>query len=403
VSYRASRKRLSLMMFLQYAAPGVFIPILSHYLKNYLLFTPFQVGVILAMPAVAAIIAPFPAVWAADRLIAAERLLGVCHFCAGIVMLWLSQQKHFLPFLSIYFIYGLLFAPTFALTNAVSFHHIEDAKRDFGAIRMWGPISWVVVGWGFSMLWLRNESLGAPGSRLPHALIFSGIASMMLGAYAFALPKGKKTNDKPPSPLSALSIFTQRNMLILCGVTLLNAAVHQFYYYGMSPYLNQIGLSNQYILPAMSLGQLGEIFMLFSLGFFLRRLGIKTTLVIGVLSQAIRCAVFAFAGLPWVLAVIPSHGICYAFFFTTAFIYVDLHSTAETRAGAQQLFNLLISGFGTLLGNLIAGKMATLFFDNVSRQIDFTKFWSMSILGAVTLSLVLILFFHEEKEEALSQ
>lgn len=386
------------MMFLQYAAPGVILPILSHYLKNHLLFTPFQVGLIMAMPAIAAIVAPFFVVFAADRLIRAERMLGLCHLSSGIVMLWLAQQNQFLPFLLVYFLYGLLFAPTFALTNAVAFHHLADAKRDFGSVRLWGPISWVVVAWGFSMLWLRGEAAAAAGSRLPHALLFSGFSSLVLGLYAFTLPVTSTNTEKRPSPLQSIVVFLRPNLLLLYIATLFNSMVHQFYYYGMSPFLSQIGLRNEHILPAMSMGQLGEVFALAFLGGCLARLGIKRTLIIGVLAQAARCLVFAFAGRATILAVIPSHGICYAFFFTVAFIYVDLHSDAETRAGAQQLFNILIAGFGTLLGNLAAGKLGALFTQPGLNQIDFTKFWLVSTALALGIALLLAVGFPEERK-----
>lgn len=145
------------MMFLQYAAPGLVLPIISHYLKNFLGFEPYQTGLIMAMPAAAAIIAPLVTVYVADRCLSSERLLGLCHAAAGLMLLVVSAQTEFLPFLFAYTAYGLVFAPTFALSNAVVFHHVENPGRDFGPIRMWGPLSWVVAAWSFSYLWLGRQ------------------------------------------------------------------------------------------------------------------------------------------------------------------------------------------------------------------------------------------------------
>ncbi len=47
------------------------------------------------------------------------------------------------------------------------------------------------------------------------------------------------------------------------------------------------------------------------------------------------------------------HGVCYAFFFATVYIFVDAHSPKNIRASAQGLFNLQILGIGALLANFI--------------------------------------------------
>ena len=197
---RSVRIHLSVMMFLQYTIPGFVLPILSHYLKNHLGFDAIQVGKIMAMPAIAAILAPFAMTYVIDRVISAERLLALCHLLGGVIMLALSRQTEFRPFLLLYFAHGVLFVPTFALTNAVTFHHVTDAARDFGRIRMWGPASWVVVAWSFSMLWLRHGGGGALNERLPHALVLAAAASFLLAAYALWLPRSRAKSDRPCVP-----------------------------------------------------------------------------------------------------------------------------------------------------------------------------------------------------------
>lgn len=396
---KAVRVRLSAMMFLQYFVNGSFLPILSHYLKNHLDFDPFQVGVIMAMPALAAIVAPFIIVHVADRLLSAERLLALNHFLSAGIMALLFFQTQFWPWLVLYLVYGLLFVPTFALTNAVAFHHVEDPKRDFGLIRLWGPVSWVVVGWGFGYLWLRGAGEGVTNARLPQALALAAISSLVLAVYALLLPPSKVEKDRTRGLglLHTLSVFRKPNMALLCVVTLLNAMVHQFYYYGMSPFMSQIGFADSHIMPAMSMGQLGEVFTMLLLGWALHRFGVKKVLMAGVLAQVIRTIVFAVGYKPLVLAVIPSHGVCYAFYFAVAYIYVDQNSSPENRAGAQQLFNILIAGVGNLAGNLFAGATAKAV--TVNGAIDFTRFWLVSAVTACLLAAALSMLFKERPED----
>jgi len=42
------------------------------------------------------------------------------------------------------------------------------------------------------------------------------------------------------------------------------------------------------------------------------------------------------------------HGICYAFFFATVYIYIDAVFPKDIRTSAQGLFNFLILGLGDL-------------------------------------------------------
>ncbi|NIA13041.1 MAG: hypothetical protein GWP08_03090 [Nitrospiraceae bacterium] len=394
---RSMKYRLSVMMFLEYFVPGATYPILSHYLKNYLHFEPRQVGVILAMPAAAALIAPFITSHVADRHIRSERLLGLCHLLAGVVMLALSQQTTFYAFLGLYFVYGLMFTPTFGLTNTVALHHVPDAKRDFGGIRMWGTVGWVVVAWVFGYFWLRGGA--TPTARLPHLLYISACASFSLALYSLTLPVSKVDMTKRTLAAygKALKLFARPSMLLLCALTFFASLLHQIYYLGMSPFLSQIGFANHIIMPTMAFGQLSEVIVLGLLGVCLMRLTIKQTMIIGLLAQTVRYAIFAY-GRPDALiaSAIGLHGFCYAFYFTTAYLYIDQHSTLETRAGAQQLLTIVITGFGPLTGLIGGGYFAQWLTNPDTGAIDFQHFWMAPAALSLVVAVVLGLFFKEE-------
>lgn len=396
---RSMKIRLSVMMFLEYFVPGTTLPIMSLYLKQSLGFEPYQAGMVLAMTALAATVAPLAASHMADRYIASERLLALCHLCCGALMLLLWWLESFSAVLCVYFLYGVCFTPTFGLTNAVALHHVRDARRDFGGIRMWGTASWVVVAWTFGYFWLGGGV--TPGERLPHALLLSGLTSFALSIYAMSFrPAASGPDGAAGAPRAGygavLRMFMRPGMVLLCALTLLNSACHQFYYYGMSPYLHQMGFSDKMIMPSMSVGQMSEVLVLGLLGWFLTRITMKRALVIGVLAQAGRLLVFAMAGPAAIIVCgIALHGVCYAFFFTVAYLYVEQHSTRETRAGAQQVLTMVITGAGTLAGSLGAGYAAQwLSYD--AGLVDWTRFWTIPALMALFISLAIALFFREE-------
>ena len=392
--------RLSLMMFLEYFVPGATIPILSLYLKGCLHFQPYQVGEILAMPALAGFFAPFIVSHIADRWLSSERLLGLCHLLAATLMIALAQQTRFGSFLALYFIHGLLFTPTFGLTNTIVLHNVTDPKRDFGGVRMWGTAGWVVVGWVFGYLWIRGGA--SPTERLPHALYVSAMASCVLAAYTLTLAgsRVRATDRSTFMYWKAIKVFARPGLIFLCVLTFVNSMVHQFYYFGMSPFLNQVGFQSQYIMPAMSLGQFSEVIVLGLLGYCLARLTIKQAMIIGALAQAVRCLAFACGSTGLILAGIALHGVCYAFFFTSGYIYIDQNSTPETRAGAQQLFTIVISGLGIMAGSLSSGLTGQIFTTPETSHINFAYFWLVPAAIGLAVAIAMAVLFREEKQTA---
>lgn len=387
------------MMFIQYAVPACTSPILSYYLMHSLRFSPMGAGQIMSMTAVGAIVAPFLAMYVADRCVSARVMLAGCHLLSGVVMLWLVRQTQFHPFLWIYFLYGLVFLPTHGLSNTVALHHVTDVKRDFGGIRMWGTAGWVVVAWTFGLFWLRGGVAGGPDPRLPHALVLAALLSFALAVYALTLPEGERRPAPPMGlvPWEALKVFARPSVLLLAVTTLFISMIHQHYYYGMGPFLSRLGIADNHIMPLMSIGQFSEVIVLGYLGRVLARFGVKRVLLIGACAQVFRYVVFALGGpFPLILAGIVAHGFCYAFFFTAGYIYVDAHSPRSARAGAQQLYSILIMGFGYFAGHMIAGAFGRRFAEGDEALIDFHRFWSMPALFALVVVAALVFLFREE-------
>ncbi len=393
--------RLSIMMFLQYFVLGATVPIFSLYLTRYLQFNGFQTGTILSMSAVAAFVSPLAGAFVADRLINATRLYGLCHLIAGILMGVLSFRSRFEAFLLIYLAYMLVFGPTHALSNAITFHHLRDSERSFGGIRMWGTIGWIAVAWFFGFFWLRSGA-DVTTSRLPDALILSAISSILLGLYAFTLPVRQVKSVKLRSiiPVESIRIMVRRDILLLSLISFLVSFVNRFYYFGTGPFLRQIGFDESTIMPAMSLGQIPEVFAMGLLGLFLKRFGLKRVITIGILMELGRFSSFAI-GMPTLLVLvgISFHGIAFACYHTSAFIYLDSHCSKDSRSGVHQLFAIITSGFGSFFGSLMAGKTLDMFTMANSGGTNFRNFWAVPAGLSLFALIVVMVFFKERKTE----
>jgi MFS family permease len=151
-------------------------------------------------------------------------------------------------------------------------------------------------------------------------------------------------------------------------VTFVDAAVHQCYFIWTNDYLKSVGIPGNWVMPAMSIGQIAEIGTMAILGFVLKSLGWRTTMVIGILGHAARFAAFALLPMPWLaVGVNVLHGICYAFFFATVYIFVDEFFPKDARSSAQGLFNFLILGVGPFVANFVWP-----FVGNAVRTVDVT-------------------------------
>lgn len=424
--------RLSVMMFLQYAIWGAWLPLMFSYFTEYRSFTAVQIGYIAAVGAMGALVAPFIAGQIADRYFNTERFLGVSHLI-GAVLIWLmAGATDFYMLMVLSFLYALLYTPTLALTNSLAFAHLPDRDRDFGKVRVWGTVGWIVVGIGIGQYLLYSHTPDLPDPKAVHheqvagmasAFYVSGILGVILGIYCFTLPKtppkrvvagGEKKRFAPGEALG--EIISNRALLVLFIVAFPIACVHQFYFVRTAGFLGspQLGLStaansiNRIFGVGgggmMTIGQMSEIAVLAMMPFVAKALSRKTLLSIGVAAYVLRF--FAFAYLPYAWAVVPAlalHGLCFGCFFFIAFMIVDEMTTADVRASAQNLFNLIIVGLGVIVGNLFAGQVDQL--AQVPGEavgvVNFRTFFSIPMwISVACLVLLLVLYPRRKSVEA---
>ncbi len=368
--------RLSAMMFFFYVAAGAHIPLLSLYLNKVLGFTGVQTGTVMSMSALSAIVAPFVGSFIADRVLSAERVLAVLQIGSGLVMWLITLQTQYVSFLFLYILFQMLFGPGVALTNTIVFHNAPDARRQFNTIRLWGTAGWIASAWFFSFLWLDR-----PGGSVGDALRFTAIVCTLLGLYAFSLaPKAQEgPRRRELIPRAALRLLVQPKVLVVALVGLVVQLVDKYYYFGTGPFLDAIGVPESVIMPAMSIGQATELLSMLAMAALLARFSYRKMMLLGIVMELLRflflifsaftgSALFAYIGIAF-------HGPAFAFFFTTAFIYVDSFTDSESRAGMQQLFNLFTMGIGNFLGSMFAGGVFDLV--SVAGGVQYAWFWSV--------------------------
>lgn len=393
-----TRIKLSLMMFLEFFIWGSWFVTLGTFLGRNLLANGSETAAVFSTQSFGAIIAPFIIGLIADRYFNAERILGILHLIGAVLMSQMYYATDFAGFYPYVFGYMILFMPTLALVNSISFNQMKSAEREFSTIRIWGTIGWIVAGLCISFLFHWDSSEGVSEGLLRNTFAVSGLSSLVLGVLSFSLPKtpptvfkGEKIALSSLLGLDALKMLKDRNFLIFFISSILICIPLAFYYQNANLFLSEIGMENP--TGKMTIGQVSEVFFLLLLPLFFSKFGFKKTILVGMIAWAVRYTLFAYGNtneLSSMLIVgIALHGICYDFFFVSGQIYTDSKAGEKYKSAAQGLITLATYGIGMLIGFWIAGMVSDAY--KVSEtQHDWSKIW---MLAAGIAALVTVLFF----------
>jgi len=403
--------RLWLMMVLEFAIWGAWLPLIWGTMgKDGLDFSDSQIAWVGSGFAIASIVGIFFSGQAADRAFAAEKFMAFSHLVGGLAILAMYWAREiaaavglganvFPVFFGLMLVHALLYVPTISVSNSIAFTHMQDARREFGIVRMGGTIGWILAAWPLFFLLEGKEGVAAvEASR--GIFIVAGITSLVLAAYSLTLP------HTPPNRstgggiagiawLKAAGYLSYPYLLVLFVVTFIDAVIHNGYFKLADNFLEKgVGLQKAWIMPVMSIGQVAEILTMACLGGVLAKLGWKTTMILGILGHAVRFAVFAF--LPQnqavIIAVQVLHGICYAFFFATLYIFIDAAFPKDVRSSAQSLFNLLVLGLGDLAANWLFFPLRTLL-TAADGTVDYRRLFLVPTFMALAAAAVLLVFF----------
>lgn len=357
-----TRVQLSSMMFMEFFVWGAWFVTMNSYLTS-IGATPGQVGLAYGTQALGAIVAPFIIGLIADRFFPAQIILAVLHLAGAGLLYYASLQPAFESFYPVILVYMVLYMPTLALVNAVSFKQMNAPEKQFSFIRVWGTIGWIIA--GLSIGWLAWS-----GQELNNTFLLASGVSGILGIFSLFLPntpppkKGTPTSIGEILGLDALRLLKDRNFVVFFFSSLLICIPLAFYYQHAEKFITQsMNLKNA--AAQMSLGQISETIFMFLMPFFFARFGVKKMLFFGMLAWVLRYLLFGFGNgdsLAWMLYLgIILHGICYDFFFVTGQIYTDERAGERIRSSAQGMITLATYGVGMFIGFWVAGQVAERF------------------------------------------
>ena len=423
--------RLSVMMFLQYAVWGVWLPYLANYLtgsvdEGGLGFSMAQMGWILGLAgSIGAVTAPFLAGQIADRFINAEIYLGLLLIVGGVLKWLTASATGYNHFLTLSILYSIVYMPTLALTNSIAFANLKNSERQFPQVRTFGTIGWIVASSAFPLIWMQTNIEFSPyppflvGTEkvnsigfIDDALRVSGVLSVAYGLFAIIfMPRTPPTRnvERPFAFLSAFAMLKRPSFFVLTLVALPISMIHQVYFFQTGPFIEKgLNFKGSLIGPIMSIGQFAEIAVLAVLGIFLKRIGYRWVIILGAAAFAARFGLFAIATeetrfiVPGAMVL---HGLCYGFFFAGAYLYIEKIATADIRHSVQTVFGIIILGVGPVLAGFynawLSGFAEIPGVDGADPTINYARVWNVqALIGLGSAIILAVAFFPRLKSDA---
>jgi len=356
-----------------------------------------QVGSSYANLAMAAIISPFLVGLIADRYFEAQKVIGTLHVAGSMVLYYVSTVEGFNEFWWLILLYTILYMPTMALANSISFHQVKDGGREFPMIRVFGTLGWIVAGLliGFTGL----ESSAA-------TFQIAAIGSLILGVFSFFLPRTPVKDEKNASlssilGLNALVLFQNRSFVVFFLASIAICIPLSFYYSFANPFLNDIGMENA--AGKMTIGQISEFVFMLLIPLLFRKLGVKKIIMIGIFAWIVRYLLFAYGNVGtnvWMLYLgIALHGVCYDFFFVTGQIYTDNKAGKFIKSSAQGMLTFATYGVGMLIGSYLSGILTQKFVAPSTSSFNYhwNLVWIVPCIISVLILLVFTMLFKENK------
>lgn len=356
------------MNFLQYFIWGAWLISFGSYAGNSLNFDGVQIASFFATMGIASLFMPGLMGIIADRWVPAEKLLGMCHLAGAGLLIAASFQTAYLP-LYVYMLLAVMcYMPTLALSNSVAYNALEKEKldivKDFPPIRVWGTVGFIAAMWAVDFSGFKYSET---------QLLLAASAAILLGVYAFSLPKCD-INKKVESAslidsfgLRAFTLFKDKKMAIFFIFSMLLGAALQITngfgdlflssFSAIPEYADSFGVKHSVVL--LSVSQISEVAFILTIPFFLKRFGIKNVMIISMFAWVLRFGLFG-AGNPgsglWMLLLSNIvYGMAFDFFNISGSLYVEQNTNSSIRASAQGVFMIMTNGIGAIVGSYSAG------------------------------------------------
>lgn len=343
---RLPRRRLAGFYFFYFAYLGAFAPFFSIYLKTVGL-SPVEIGTVMALPAVARMTAPHLWGWLADASGGLMRIVRATTLAGGIAWLGMFAGASFAWICAVAFALSFFLSAAIPLVDSTTLSRLGEKTGDYGRIRLWGSIGYMVavvaVGYlldlfeVFSLLWI--------------------VLALIAGTFSVALSI-PETDPPPHAETGPITHILRRPEVValIVGCALMVAA-HGPYYSFYSIHLVAHGYSKAVTGWLWALGVLCEIGIFFWLPRLYGAFTLRQILVASFALAVVRFLVIGWGAdsLALLLFAQTLHAATFGSFHAAAIGIVHQLFRGRHQARGQAIYGSLTYGVGGTLGSVASG------------------------------------------------
>lgn len=398
------------MNFLQFFAWGAWLLSAGAYMTVTLDFTGLQVGAAYGTMGFASLFMPALIGIIADKWVSAEKLMGICHLILAGLLITLASVEDFSMFYPLIFLVSMFYMPTIGLNRSISFATLENQKLDivkvFPPIRVWGTVGFILAAWTVDFL-----EFGIT----PNQFFISAGASIVLGLYAFTLPKvgiqksGEKKSMMQSLGLDAFYLFKSKKIALFLIFSMLLGCVLQISNMWGDAFLRDFGADfaesfvTEHSLVFLSFSMVSEALFILSIPFFLKKFGIKKVMLISMAAWVLRFAFFGIGdpgtGFIFLTLSMIIYGMAFDFFNISGSMFMAKESSPSIRSSAQGLFMLMTNGIGAIIGAYGSGYIVDLY-TGADELKDWPTIWFIFAAYALVVTVAFALVFKYKYDPA---
>jgi MFS transporter, PPP family, 3-phenylpropionic acid transporter len=344
-----SHWRLSAWYFFYFAFIGAFAPYFTLYLQSLGLAAP-AIGTLMSLMLAMRVLAPNLWSWLADRI---GRKVVVIRLSA---LLAIAGYGLFFIATSFWALFGAMALMSFfwsaalPLVEALTLRHLEGRTEEYGQIRLWGSIGFVVAVLGTGT-WLDQAPLGS----LLWVNLGLLVGILLCAALLADLPSVHPV-DKPQSLRVGL---LRPEVVVLLAACFFMSAAHSPFYVFFSIHLVDHGFDKTAIGFFWSLGVVAEIAVFVAMPNLMRTWSLRTILIASFVLAAIRFLLIGWWADTTILLLLAQllHGATFGAYHAAAVATFNRWFPGRQQARVQALYGSVSYGAGGMFGNIASGAI----------------------------------------------
>lgn len=360
-----STRWLALAYFTYFFSYGIFLPFWSVWLKGVGL-TPDIIGILLGAGLVARFLGSLliaPRVSDPSRLITALRVLALVTLLFALAF-YASSNVIWLAVVIVGF--NLFFSPLVPLTDALAGTWQKQITMDYGRVRVWGSIAFIVSSA------LTGKLVSQYDYQVILAMLILGIVSLLLGMLLrpSIAPQGEARRQTSAGWQEWRKLVAQNWRFLAC-VSFLQGA-HAAYYGFSAIYWQSAGYSASTVGYLWSLGVVAEVVIFTLSNRLFRRFSSRDLLLLSAVTGLVRWGLMASTTeLPWLIVMQLMHCGTFTVCHLAAMRYISARHGSEVIR-LQAVYSAVAMGGSIAIMTVFAGFL----YEYLQQGV----FWVMALL-----------------------